>query len=130
MYIALRSKIPDITNLATNTTPNTKINGVKGEIPSITNLDINSSLNAKINGVKNKIPNISNLATTTALIAAEKKIPKFSSLVKKNTDFNTKISEIEKKIATDHDHDQFITTQEFNDLISENVNSSNQKCYC
>ena len=37
-----------------------------------------------------------------------------SNLVKK-TDYNTKISEIEKKI-TDHDHDKYITTQEFNKL--------------
>ena len=98
MYIALRSKIPDITNLATNTTPNTKINGVKGEIPSITNLDINSSPNAKINGVKNKIPNISNLDTTTALIAAEKKIPKFSSLVKKTLILTQKLVKLKRKL--------------------------------
>ena len=31
-------KIPDITNVATNTTLNAKINEVKGEILSITNL--------------------------------------------------------------------------------------------
>ena len=29
------------------------------------------------------------------------------------TDYNTKINEIEKKI-TDHDHDKYIATQEFN----------------
>ena len=37
------------------------------------------------------------------------------------TDYNTKISEIENKIVTDHDHDKHITTQEFNKLTSENV---------
>ena len=42
-----------------------------------------------------------------------------SNFVKK-TDFITKASEIENKIATDHDHDKYITTQEFNRLISEN----------
>ena len=70
-------KIPDITNLATNTiitpTLNSKINEVKGEIPSITNLATNTSLNAKINEVKHKIPNNTNLATTIALAAAENK---------------------------------------------------------
>ena len=46
--------------------------------------------------------NITNLATTTtALTAVENKIPNVSNLVKK-TDYNTKISEIEKK-NTDHD---------------------------
>ena len=45
----IEDKIPDITNLATNTTLNAKINEVKVEIPSITNLATNGSLNAKIN---------------------------------------------------------------------------------
>ena len=63
MYIMLRQKniedkIPDITNLATNTT-----------------------LNTKINEVKVKIPNITNLATTIALTAAENKILNVSNLV-------------------------------------------------
>ena len=63
--------------------------------------------------------NITNLATTTtALTAVENKIPNVSNLVKK-TDYNTKISEIENKITTDHDHDKYITTQEFNKLTSE-----------
>ena len=93
MYIALRLKIPDITNLATNTTPNTKTNEIKGEIPSITNLDINSSLNAK-----NKISYINNLATTTALTAAEKKIPKFSSLVKKTLTLTQKLVKLKRKL--------------------------------
>ena len=33
----------------------------------------------------------------------------------KKTDYNTKISEIEKKI-TDHNHDKYITSREFNKL--------------
>ena len=32
-----------------------------------------------------------------------------------------KISEFENKNATDRDHDKYITTQEFNNLISELV---------
>ena len=42
----------------------------------------------------------------------------FSSLVKK-TDYNSKINEIEKKM-TDNNHDKYITTSEFNNLIAEN----------
>ena len=45
-------------------------------------------------------------------------IPNVSNLVKKN-DYNTKINEIEKKI-TDHSHDKYITTPEFNKLTVEN----------
>ena len=115
----IEDKIPDITNLATNTTLNAKINKVKGEIPSISNLATNASLNAKINEVKGEIPNITNLATTTAFTAVENKIPNVTNLVKK-TDYNTKRNEIANKIATDHDHDKYITTQEFNKFTSEN----------
>ena len=39
----------DITNLATNTAFNAKINEVKKEIFSITNLSVTLTLNAKIN---------------------------------------------------------------------------------
>ena len=46
------------------------------------------------------------------------KILDVSSLVKK-TDYNTKISEIENKL-TNHDHDKYITTPEFNKLTAQN----------
>ena len=115
----IEDKIPDITNLATNTTLNAKISEVKNEIPSITNLATTAALNAKINKIKNKIPNVTDLATTTALIPVENKIPNVSNLVKK-TDYNTKLNDIENKIITDHGHDKCIATQEFNKLASEN----------
>ena len=35
--------------------------------------------------------------------------------------YNTKISETENKITTDHDHDKYITTQEFNKLTSNKI---------
>ena len=96
---------------------------VKDEIPNITNLTTNASLNTKADQVKGEIPNITNLATTTtALIVVENKIPNVSKLVKK-TNYNTKISETENKITRDHDHDKYITTQEFNKLASENFNA-------
>ena len=75
-------------------------------------LTSNTTLNAKINEVKGKIPSIPNFATTTALTAVENKIPNVSNLVKKS-DYNTRISETENKITTDHDHDKYITTQDF-----------------
>ena len=78
MYIMPRSKIedkiPDITNLATNTNLNAKIIEVKIKIPSITNLATTDALNAEINEVKNKILNLNNVAATTAFTAVEDKI--------------------------------------------------------
>ena len=98
---------------------NALVTNIEDKISDITNLATNNTLDAKINVVKNKIPNITNLATTTtALTAVEIKTPNFSNLVKK-TDYNTKIGEAGKKIATDHDHDKYITTQEFNKLTAE-----------
>ena len=37
----------------------------------------------------------------------------------KKTDYKTKVNETEKKI-TDHSHDKYITTLEFNKLTTEN----------
>ena len=76
------------------------------EIPGITNLVTNTILSAKINQVKKKIHSITN------------KIPNTSNLIKK-TDYDTKISKIENKLATDHNHDKCINTQDFNKLTSE-----------
>ena len=61
--------------------------------------------------LENKIPDVSSSAAKTALTAAENKIPSVSSLVKK-TGYDTKISELEKKL-TDHNHDKYITAPEF-----------------
>ena len=61
------------------------------------------------------------LATTSALTTVENKIPSTSNLVKK-TDYNAKITEIEKKL-TDHKHDIYITTPEFNKLTGENFSA-------
>ena len=41
-----------------------------------------------------------------------------SNLVKK-TDYNTRINKTERKIS-DHDHDKYITTPEFNKVTTEN----------
>ena len=78
----------------------------------------NIDLDAKVTEIERKIPSITHLATNSALTAVENKIPDVSSLVTK-TDYNTRISDIEKKI-TDHDHDKYITTSEFNKLRTEN----------
>ena len=78
-------------------------------------------LKSKTNWIRKQIPVVSNLATKTALTAVENKIPSVSSLVKK-TDYDTKISELEKKL-TDHNHDKYITTPEFNTLAADVFNA-------
>ena len=76
---------------------------------------------AKLTELENKIPDVSSLATKTALTPVENKIPSVTSLAKK-TDYDTKISEIEKKL-TDHNHDKYITTPEFNTLAADVFNA-------
>ena len=47
----------------------------------------------------------------------ENKVPNFSSLVKK-TDYDIKVGEAEKKL-TDHSHNKYVTTSEFNTFTEE-----------
>ena len=61
------------------------------------------------------------MATKTALTVVENKLPDVSSLVRK-TNYDTKISELEIKI-TDHNHDKYITTPEFNTLAASVFNA-------
>ena len=82
-------------------------------MPSIINLATTAALNAKIIEIKDKIPNISNLASTAALTTVENN----DNLVEQ-TDYDTKINEIEKK-TINHDHDKYITPPEFNKLTEE-----------
>ena len=65
----IEDRIPDITNVASKTTPNAKMNEAKGDIPTITNLATKTTLNAKINEVKSEMSSTTNLATKNALNA-------------------------------------------------------------
>ena len=75
----------------------------------------------KFTELENKIPKISSLASKTALTAVENKILSLSSLVKK-ANYDTKISELEKKL-TDHNHDKYITTPDYNTLAADIFNA-------
>ena len=55
------------------------------------------------------------------MTAVENEIPDASNLVKK-TDYNKKVTEIEKKL-TNHSHDKYITTTEFNKLATDTFNA-------
>ena len=87
------------------------------KIPDVSNL---VKKKTKFSEIEAKIPEVSNLATTTALTVVENKIPSVNSLVKK-TDYDTKITEIEKKL-TNHDHDKYVTASEFNTLAANVFN--------
>ena len=63
---------------------------------------------------------MSSLATKTALTTVDEKIPNVSSLVKK-TDYNTKITKVEKKLI-DRNNDKYVTTPEFNTLAADVFN--------
>ena len=92
--IALEKKIPDVTDFVKK---------------------------AKLTDLESKIPDVNSLATKTASTAVENKIPDVTSLVKK-TNYDTQISELEKKL-TDHNHDKYITTPEFNALPADVFNA-------
>ena len=68
------SKLSDVvkTDAVEKGAYNAKIKNIEDKIPDITNLITNTTLNAEINEVKNEISSIINLATTTALKSKKK----------------------------------------------------------
>ena len=93
---------------------------LENKIPDTSGLVKKTVYNVKITEIEGKIPDVSNLVTKTALITVENKLSDVSSLVKK-TDHNTKVTEIENKLSN-HNHDKYITTPEFNALAAEVLN--------
>ena len=79
-----------------------------------------TDFNTKITVVAGKLSSITGLTTNSALTAVENKIPSVNNLVKK-TNYNTKISEIEDK--NNHNHDEYITTPEFNTMAASVFNA-------
>ena len=75
----------------------------------------------KVTELENKIPDVSNLATKTASTEVENETSSVSSLVEK-TDYDAKISKLEKKL-TDHIHVKYIITSEFNTLAESVFNT-------
>ena len=75
----------------------------------------------KLTKLENKLLNVSGLATKAALTVVENKIPDVSSLVNK-TNYCTKLTELEKKL-TNHNHDKYITTPEFNTVAAKVLNA-------
>ena len=71
--------------------------------------------------LEKKIPDVTDFIKKIKLTELESKIPDVSSLAKK-TNYDTKTSELEKKL-TNHDHDKYITTPEFNTLAADVFNA-------
>ena len=119
LYDKLVAKVDNIdtSDFVSKTKYQTDKAELENKIPDVSNL----VKKAKLTELENKIPDVSGLLTKTALAAIENKIPSVSSLVKK-TDYDTKISELEKKL-TDHNHDKYITTPEFNTLAADVFNA-------
>ena len=96
---------------------NTDKTELEKKIPDVSNL----VKKTKLTELENKIADISNFATKPSLTTDENKIPDVRSLVKK-TDYNKKITEIENKL-TNHNHDKYIDTQEFDKLATDVFNA-------
>ena len=120
MYEKLAAKVNNIDTSAfvLKTKYQTDTAELEKRVPKVNNV----VKKAKLTELGNKIPDVSSLATKTALTAVENKIPSVSNLVKK-TDYDTKITEIEKKL-TDHNHDKYNTTPESNTLAADVFNAS------
>ena len=71
--------------------------------------------------LESKIPDVSSLARKAAVTAVKNKIPSVGTSVQKPS-YDTKISELEKQL-TDHNHDKYITTLEFNTLADDVFNA-------
>ena len=106
----LVTKVNNIDTSVFKTNYHTRKTDLENKVPHVNDF-VNE---AKLTELENKIPDVSSLATKTGLTSVENKIPNVSSLVKK-TSYNAKITEIGKKF-TDHNHDKYITTPEFNTL--------------
>ena len=78
------------------------------------NNDNNNNNDAKIIEVKGEISNITSLATASSLTSVENKIHSVFLTVT----ITQKLMKLTKKI-TDHNHDKYITTPEFNKFMAE-----------
>ena len=110
----------DTSGFALKTKHDTDKSELENKIPDVADFVKKTDYNAKITDIEGKIPDVTNLATKTALTTAENKTPSLSNLVK-TTDYDTKVTEIKKKL-TNHSHDKYITTPEFNTLAADVFN--------
>ena len=123
VYDKLVSKVNNIdtSGFALKTKYNTNKSEIENKIPNTGDPVKKTDYNDKITEIEGRIPDVSSLATKAALTTVENKITNISNLVDK-TGYETKINKIEKKL-TDHNHDKYITTPEFNTLTASVFNA-------
>ena len=114
--LAARANYIDTSNFVLKTKYERDKTELETKIPDVTDF----VKKTKLTKLESKIQNVSGLATKSQLTAVENKIPDVISLVTK-TNYDTKISELEIKL-TDHNHDKYITTPEFNTLSADVFN--------
>ena len=122
VYNKLVTKVDNIdtSGFVLKTKHDTDKSELENKIPDVADFVKKTDYNAKITDIEGKIPDVTNLATKTALTTVENKTPSLSNLVK-TTDYDTKVTEIKKKL-TNHNHDKYITTPEFNTLAADVFN--------
>ena len=106
---------------------NAKSKSIEDKIPDITNLATNTTLNATINEVKGKIPNITSLATITALTAVENEILDHNIYIT-TPEFNNKLTAenfaerlAQANLASKNDIANFVEKTDFDDKL-KNLN--------
>ena len=105
-----RVKSIDTSALVLKTKYNTDKSEIENKIPGTSPFVKRADCNTKITETVGKIASISGLGTNTALTAVKNEIY-FGSA--KKTDYDTKITEIEKRLS-DRSHDAYTSTPEFN----------------
>ena len=115
--LAVKVNNIDTSDFVVKTKCQTDKTGLQKKIPDVTDF----AKKTKPTELQNKVAYVSSLAIKTAWTVVENKMPVIG-LVKK-TNYDTKISELEKKLP-DNNHDKDITTPEFNTLADAIFNAS------
>ena len=84
-----------------------KIDDADKKIPDTNELVKKTDFNAKTSKIQYEIPSITGLAATSALHSVESKITELVSVLVKQTDYDTKISDTDIKYFTIFDHNKF-----------------------
>ena len=115
--LAVKVNNIDTSDFVVKTKCQTDKTGLQKKIPDVTDF----AKKTKLAELQNKVAYVSSLAIKTAWTVVENKMPNVIGLVKK-TNYDTKISELEKKLP-DNNHDKDITTPEFNTLADAIFNA-------
>ena len=104
---------------------NAKIQDIEDKIPDITNLSTNTTLNAKINEVKNEITSITNLTTTTTDHDHDKYIATQDFIKLTSEDFAARL--VKLNLASKVDIATYVKKTDFDDkLKNSNKNELNE----